>query len=156
MTKSKGIKRVESDTQISTEKVDWELHEDAKSWIEVSIENNMLKPVHVATACSEQDPKKRLSETWRQYYYDWCQLGFKTYWYEKFTNEVKPRIRAKVYSQIDHLIEREKRLEKVVTVGEFIENKKGDTNIQINVTPIVDEPIYVVSESNSNQKDIQS
>lgn len=123
MTRNKDIKVDQKQTQEITKEVDWEKNTEAKLWVELSIQSNCLKVVDVAEMCSENDPQKRTPETWRQKYYDMRELGFETYWRNRFREEYKIRVGTKVYSRLDTLLDKERRIDQIVKAGEFVEGK---------------------------------
>lgn len=123
---------VQTRTQDITPEIDWTKNEEAVTWIEVSIQNRLLIRKEVAELCSQIDGKKRTPETWRQMFYDMREIGFEEYWLAKFKHYFKNKVGAKIYGRMDELVDRERDLAKLVSVGEFIEGKQQGVNVQVN------------------------
>lgn len=116
-------------------------------WLDTQIESGSDVVAEIA----------RQAKLTEQAWYKWLKTveGFEDwYWaeYDKRTRRWKPTVDA-----IGLKFARKGSAEHFKYLAQRVGNIKeqGNTNIQINVTPIVDDPIYV-SEGNSDQKDIQS
>lgn len=144
--KNKNIKVAPKVSEIQTKEKEWRPTPAMIVWLDTATEMQTDVISDISEAC------RITRDSWYRWlkdpqFEDW-------YWeqYDKRTRRWKPTVDA-----IGLKFAKRGSAEHFKYLAQRVGNIKeqGNTNIQINVSPIVDEPIYV-QESHSDQKDIQS